>query len=72
MSDSPSISVRTLKSLFGSGDLLLTAGLFGTIVLLILPLPPAGMDFLLAGSIGISLLILLVIISVKANGSYAS
>jgi len=57
--------LRSLAALFGSGDLVLTAGLFGTIVLLILPLPPAGMDFLLAGSIGISLLILLVIIYVK-------
>ena len=57
--------LRILSSLFGRGDLLLTAGLFGTIVLLILPVPATGMDFLLAGSIGISLLILLVIIYVK-------
>ncbi len=57
--------MRILSSLFGRGDLFLTAGLFGTIVLLILPVPATGMDFLLAGSIGISLLILLVIIYVK-------
>ena len=57
--------LRALSSLFGRGDLILTAGLFGTIVLLILPVPATGMDFLLAGSIGISLLILLVIIYVK-------
>jgi flagellar biosynthesis protein FlhA len=55
----------TLSSLFGSGDLILTFALFGTIILLILPLPAEGMDFRLAGSIGISLLILLVIIYVK-------
>lgn len=65
MSNGSSTRLRSLGSLFGSGDLLLTGGLFGTIILLILPLPPAGMDFLLAGSIGISLLILLVIIYVK-------
>jgi flagellar biosynthesis protein FlhA len=57
--------LRALTLLFGRGDLFLTAGLFGAIVLLILPIPAAGMDFLLAGSIGISLLILLVIIYVK-------
>ena len=65
MTDGRPFSLRSLGSLLGSGDLILTAGLFGTIVLLILPLPPVGMDFLLAGSIGISLLILLVIIYVK-------
>ncbi len=65
MSNDRSSPLRSLGSLIGSGDLLLSVGLFGTIILLILPLPPAGMDFLLAGSIGISLLILLVIIYVK-------
>jgi len=65
MKNSNQGGLRALSSLFGGGDLILTVGLFGTIVLLILPVPAAGMDLLLAGSIGISLLILLVIIYVK-------
>jgi flagellar biosynthesis protein FlhA len=44
------------------GDLWLIVGLFGTVLLLILPVPPMALDLLLAVSIGISLLILLVIL----------
>src|SRR4051794_38465057 len=46
-------------------DLLFTGALFSTIVLLVLPVPPALLDILLAASIGVSLLILLVIIYVE-------
>jgi flagellar biosynthesis protein FlhA len=44
------------------GDLWLILGLFGTVLLLILPVPPVALDLLLAVSIAISLLILLVIL----------
>ncbi len=53
--------VETLKK----GDLLFVVGLFGTIVLLVVPVPALLLDLLLAASIGISLLILLIIIYVK-------
>ncbi|MBP9900998.1 MAG: flagellar biosynthesis protein FlhA [Verrucomicrobia bacterium] len=44
------------------GDLWLVLGLFGTVLLLILPVPPMALDLLLTVSIAISLLILLVIL----------
>ena len=44
------------------GDLWLILGLFGTVLLLIVPVPPMALDLLLAVSIAISLLILLVIL----------
>ncbi len=46
-------------------DLIFTFGLFGAIILLVLPVPPAILDLLLAMSIGISLLVLVVVIYVK-------
>ena len=46
-------------------DLLFTFGLFGTVILLILPVPPLLMDLLLAISIGVALMILLIVIYVK-------
>src|SRR5882757_8523331 len=54
-----------LKSLAKHSDLLFTFGLFATIVLLVMPVPPMVLDVLLATSIGMSLLILLIIIYVK-------
>jgi len=47
------------------GDTALVACLFGTVLLLVLPLPPLMLDVLLAASVGVSLLILLIIIYVK-------
>ncbi len=44
------------------GDFWLIIGLFGTVLLLFLPVPPIGLDMLLAISIAISLLVLLVIL----------
>ena len=44
------------------GDLWLILGLFGTVMLLIVPVPPIALDFFLAVSIALSLLILLVIL----------
>jgi flagellar biosynthesis protein FlhA len=47
------------------GDLAFVAALFGTVVLLVVPVGPAVLDLLLAASIAISLLILLIIVYVK-------
>ncbi len=47
------------------GDLWLILGLFGTVMLLIVPVPPIALDFFLAVSIALSLLILLVILYVE-------
>ncbi|ATC66026.1 flagellar biosynthesis protein FlhA [Nibricoccus aquaticus] len=46
-------------------DLIFTGALFGTVLLLIVPVPPFLLDMLLALSIGMSLLVLLVIVYVK-------
>lgn len=54
-----------LSRLLYRGDLWLTCGLFGTILLLILPVSPFLLDSLLAISIALALLILLVILYVK-------
>ncbi|MEI6714542.1 MAG: flagellar biosynthesis protein FlhA [Verrucomicrobiota bacterium] len=47
------------------GDLAFVAALFGTVVLLVLPIGTGLLDMLLAASIGVSLLILLIIVYVK-------
>ena len=46
-------------------DLIFTLGLFGIILLLVIPVPTWALDFFLSVNIGISLMILLVIIYVK-------
>ena len=46
-------------------DLVFTFGLFGTVLLLVLPVPPFMLDILLSLNIGLSLLVLLAIIYVK-------
>jgi flagellar biosynthesis protein FlhA len=58
---SPSQIFASLKK----GDLAFVAALFGTVVLLVLPVSPTLLDLFLAMSIGISLLILLVIVYVR-------
>ena len=45
-----------MRKLFRYGDLWLVVALFGTILLLILPVPPFVLDLLLAVSIALSLL----------------
>ncbi len=47
------------------GDLAFVAAIFGTVVLLVMPVGPVVLDLLLAVSIAISLLILLIIVYVK-------
>jgi flagellar biosynthesis protein FlhA len=53
------------RQLLGRADLIFTAGLFGTIMLLVLPVPFVVMDMLLSLSIAASLLIMLVVIYVR-------
>jgi flagellar biosynthesis protein FlhA len=64
-----SLSDRMLK-LLRHGDLWLIFGLFGTILLLILPIPPFLLDLLLTISIGLSLLTLLVILYLRTPAEF--
>ncbi len=59
-----------LRLLFRHGDLWLVAGLLGTVLLLILPVPPALLDCLLALSIALALLMLLVILYVRQPSDF--
>jgi flagellar biosynthesis protein FlhA len=63
--DTSSLSPRAVIDALKKGDLLFVFALFGTVVLLVLPVPAVVLDLLLAMSIGISLLMLLIIIYVK-------
>ncbi len=54
-----------LARLLKRADLLFTAALFGTVLLLVLPVAPFIIDMLLALNIGLSLLVLLAIVYVK-------
>ena len=56
--------------LFKNGDLFLILGLFGTVLLMILPVPPFFLDLFLAVSIALSLLILLAILYVKTPAEF--
>ena len=58
--------------LFRNSDLFLTAGIFGTILLMILPVSPFLLDGFLTISIALSLLILLVILYVKEPADFSS
>jgi flagellar biosynthesis protein FlhA len=59
-----------LRGLLRHGDLWLIFGLFGTILLLILPVPPFLLDLLLTISIGLSLLTLLVILYLRTPAEF--
>src|SRR6266496_4460268 len=59
-----------IARLFRNGDLLLTFGLLGTILLMILPVTPFLLDGFLSMSIAISLLVLLVILYVKQPADF--
>ncbi|HVU25892.1 MAG TPA: flagellar biosynthesis protein FlhA [Opitutus sp.] len=58
-------SSSPVNRLLGRADLVFTGGLFATVLLLIMPVPPAVIDLFLATSIGLSLMVLLTIIYVK-------
>jgi flagellar biosynthesis protein FlhA len=59
-----------MRKLLRYGDLWLVFALFGTILLLILPIPPVMLDLLLTTSISISLLILLVILYLRQPAEF--
>ena len=59
-----------LARLLRNGDLLLTLGLFATVLVMILPVSPFLLDGFLATSIALSLLILLVILYVKEPADF--
>ncbi|MDR3459842.1 MAG: flagellar biosynthesis protein FlhA [Verrucomicrobiae bacterium] len=59
-----------MRGLLKHGDLWLIFGLFGTILLLILPVPPFLLDLLLTVSIGLSLLTLLVILYLRTPAEF--
>ena len=61
----PTSSNSFVTRLLHRADLIFTFGLFGTVLLLVLPVPPFLLDILLALNIGMSLLVLLAIIYVK-------
>ncbi len=54
-----------INSLMKRADLIFTGALFGTVMLLIVPVPPFLLDMLLALSIGMSLMVMLLIVYVK-------
>ncbi len=56
---------RSVALLLKRADLVFTAGLFATVLLLIVPIPPQLLDVFLALNIGLSLLVLLAIVYVK-------
>jgi flagellar biosynthesis protein FlhA len=60
------------SDLLKQSDLVFTLGLFGVILLLVLPVPTWLLDFLLTVNIGLSMIILLVIIYVKDPPEFSS
>ena len=63
--------IQRIVTALKKGDLFFVLALFGTIVLLVLPIPALLLDLLLAASIGISLLMLLIIIYVKDPAEFS-
>ena len=63
--------LQQLVTALKKGDIFFVIALFGTIVLLVLPIPALMLDLLLAASIGISLLMLLIIIYVKDPSEFS-
>ena len=60
-----------IGALLKQGDLWLILGIFGTVLLLIFPVPPLVLDLLLTVSIALSLLILLVILYVEEPADFS-
>jgi flagellar biosynthesis protein FlhA len=59
-----------LSRFFRQGDLWLVFGIFGTVLLLIIPVPPLILDMLLTVSIAVALLILLIILYVEEPADF--
>lgn len=64
-------STKQIGSLFKAADLLFVGALFGTVLLLVLPVPSLLLDVLLAASIGVSLLMLLIVVYVKEPAEFS-
>ena len=62
---------RSLKGYFRQTDLWLVLGVFATILVLILPVPPLVLDLLLTLSIALSFLILLIILYVEEPAEFS-
>ncbi|HEY1171673.1 MAG TPA: flagellar biosynthesis protein FlhA [Verrucomicrobiae bacterium] len=60
-----------IGKLLKQGDLWLVLGVFGTVMLLVVPVPPLVLDLLLSLSIAISLLILLIILYVEQPADFS-
>ncbi len=71
MAQSPS-KKSNIARLFKNGDIFLIIGLFGTILLLFIPIHPLLLDGFLATSIALSLLILLSILYVREPADFTS
>jgi flagellar biosynthesis protein FlhA len=65
------LSPRQIFNTLKKGDLAFVAALFGTVVLLVVPITPFLLDLFLAASIAISLLLLLIIIYVREPEEFA-
>jgi flagellar biosynthesis protein FlhA len=63
-------ATSNLGHFFRQGDLWLIVGLFGTVLLLILPVPPVLLDLMLSISIAMSLLILLIILYLQEAADF--
>ena len=61
-----------LSQLLRQGDLWLIFGVFGTVLLLILPVPPLLLDLLLTVSIAFSLLVLLIILYLEEAADFTA
>ncbi|HVU33734.1 MAG TPA: flagellar biosynthesis protein FlhA [Opitutaceae bacterium] len=66
------MATSSFNALMKRADLIFTGGLFLTVLLLIMPVPPIMLDLFLALNIGLSLLVLLAIIYVKDPPEFSS
>jgi len=65
-------AANPISTLLKRADLLFTGGLFLTVLLLIMPVPPLALDTFLAMNMGLSLLVLLAIVYVKDPPEFSS
>jgi flagellar biosynthesis protein FlhA len=65
-------AAKSVAALLKRADLIFMAGLFATVLLLIVPIPPQLLDVFLALNIGLSLMVLLAIIYVKDPPEFSS
>ncbi len=63
---------KGFSALLSQADVLFPIGLFGIVVVMVIPVPPMALDLLLTTNIAISLLIMMVIIYVKQPTEFSS